>query len=187
MASNRIRALQVDDTQVVAPAFGGRSLLPASADASSLRVGSTGAWEIVPAGTTLGNGVQRNAVSKRALPNLQGDLVASDAAAGIINVQNTYGSDLVVLRLEIDLTVASTGACTADFGIAATAIISDTLIDGLNLQPTPVGPFDNVDDQGTNGNSALKWPDGQYLTGSIASGAAAGLVGTYAIWLVDMN
>jgi len=188
MASNVIRALHVDDDEVTSKVFGSKSLKAASADATSVQVdGVSGFYEIPDAGAALALGVKRAQVSKYAMPNRQGDLVASDAAAGIISVQNTWGSDLMILRLEVDLTTAATGACTADFGVAATAVSADSLMDGLNLQPTPVGPFDSIDDQGTNGQSVLKWPDGQFVTGSMASGATAGIVGTFTIWFTDMN
>lgn len=102
-------------------------------------------------------------------------LGSSDAAAGVLSVLNPEGVDLIITRFVEDVVTPSSGACTVDFGVAATAISNDTLIDGKS-QAT-AGVFDNVEDQGTNGKSAVLWAAGTYLTGSKASGAAAGLAG----------
>lgn len=103
-------------------------------------------------------------------------LAAGEGAAGILSQVNPEGVDLIITRLVIDLQTKATGACTADFGVAATAVSNDTLLDGVDLG-TAAGVFDNVENQGTNGAGAKKWPAGQYLTGSKATGNAAGLAG----------
>lgn len=59
-------------------------------------------------------------------------------------------------------------------------------MDGIDLG-TAADTFDNIDDAGANGNSTIKWPDGEFITMSMATGATAGLVGTFALYCVDMN
>ena len=104
-------------------------------------------------------------------------LTASDAAAGLFSWRNTEESaDIIVTRLVVDVTTAATGACTADIGTAATSILNDTLLDGVDVG-TAAGVFDNIDNQGTNGLSKVRVDDDEYVTGSVASGASAGIVG----------
>jgi len=187
MATDRIRALQVDDTEVVTQVIGARALLSACADDSTLEVNSsTGKLRLKPQGTSLANGAQRASMSKFAGASLQGSLTASDAAAGVFSLENTYGTDLAVSQVIIDVTTVATGACTVDVGVAATAILSDTVIDGLNVNAA-AGMFDNHGDPGSNGAAVRKWKSGEFLTASVASGASSGLVGTYLVRCIDMN
>jgi hypothetical protein len=188
MATDRMRALQVDDTEVVTQVIGARALLPAAADASTLEVNSTtGKMRIKPQGTSLANGVQRASVSKFAGTWIQGTLVASDAAAGVFSETNSYGSALAIIRVIVDATTAATGACTINIGQGSGSGTSyDNVIDGLDVG-TAAKMADNLGDPGTNGNSVQKWLAGEYLNASMASGAASGLVGTYAICVVDLN
>lgn len=105
-------------------------------------------------------------------------LTALDTAGGILAWQNPYTDDIFVTRLIVDTTTKSTGASTADFGIAANGTTSnDTLIDGVDLG-TAAGAFDNYVNHGTDGLSMVRLSAGSYVTGSKASGAAAGLVGS---------
>lgn len=99
-----------------------------------------------------------------------------DTAGGVLSLANPEGVDLIITRLILKLTTASTGAATVDGGIAADGeTSSDTLIDGLDVNAA-AGVFDNIDDQGTNGQSVLAWSASQYLT-ITASATVAGLVG----------
>lgn len=104
-------------------------------------------------------------------------LAALDTGGGILSLANPEGADVIVTRFVIEVTTVATAACTADFGIAAAATTSsDTLIDGVDVN-SAVGVFCNFDDQGTNGQSVVTWDSDEYLTGSMATGAAAGLAG----------
>jgi hypothetical protein len=158
-------------------------------DGSTLnRSATTGALAVGANGASLAGGVPRAGMSKFAGARLQGNLTASDAAAGVFSLQNTYGTDLIVERLLIRVTTASSGACTIDVGCGTTAATSyDTILDGPSVAAT--GMIDNADDtdQGTNGNSSDVWKSGEYLSASMASGATAGLVGTYQVLVSDMN
>lgn len=105
-------------------------------------------------------------------------LVASDAAGGLFSWQNKDARDVIVQRILLDIITPSTGACTADFGQTATSgtTSSDNLIDGASLA-TAAKLLDNLGDAGTNGKAKQKVVSGKWVTGSVASGASAGVVG----------
>jgi len=113
---------------------------------------------------------------------LSGDLTAvtGTTAGGIMSLANPEGAALIITRFIINLATEATGSATGDFGVAANGTTSsDTLLDGVNLGAA-AAIFDNVDDQGTNGQSVLTWSATQFITGT-ASASLAGLVGTYYI------
>ena len=117
-------------------------------------------------------------------------LAAADTAGGILSWQNPESSAIIVLRLLIDLTAKATAACTADFGTAADGTTSsDNLIDWVDLNAA-TGVFNNLDDSGTSGKSRqrldAKGGTTDYITGSKATGAAAGLVGNAYIFYVEV-
>ena len=58
---------------------------------------------------------------------------------------------------------------------ASATTSSDDAIDGLS--GATAGTFDNIENQGTNGKSALKVAAGKWITASEASGDVTGLVG----------
>ena len=102
--------------------------------------------------------------------------VTGTTAGGVVSLLNPEGADLIITRLIVVVTTKSTGAATCDFGVAANGTTSsDILLDGVDVG-TAAGTFDNVENQGTNGKSAVKWSSTQYLTGT-ASASLAGLVG----------
>ena len=106
---------------------------------------------------------------------------ADTAGGGILAWQNPESSAIVVARLVIDRTTKSTGACTADFGTAANGTTSsDNLLDGVDVGAA-AGIEDNIENKGTSGKARqrvdAKGGTTDYITGSKATGAAAGLVG----------
>lgn len=104
-------------------------------------------------------------------------LTVGAGAGDILNLLNPIGASAFVLRLLVRVTTVATGACTLDFGCAASATSSDTLIDGLDVN-TAIGAFSNVSDPGTNGNEAGDDLGAtEYVTGSVATGDSTGLVG----------
>lgn len=105
-------------------------------------------------------------------------LAAADTAGGLFAWQNPEAGSIIVHRVVLDVTTNSTGASTADIGTTATnaTTLSDNLIDGVSLA-TAAKQVDNLGDAGTNGKSRQKLAAGKWVTGSIASGASAGLVG----------
>lgn len=117
-------------------------------------------------------------------PNYRGSvwlkfaLNASDTAGGVFSFTNNTSFDMYVGRVIIDVTTASSAACTIAIGTNATstATSSNNLIDGLSVAAT--GVFNNGNNGGTAGKEAQKLAAGDFLTGSVASGASSGLVGT---------
>lgn len=105
-------------------------------------------------------------------------LAAADTGGGVLAWANPESGSIIITRVVLDVTTKSTAACTLDVGTTATSATtsSDTLLDGLDVG-TAAGTFDNVEDQGTNGTSRQKLATGKWVTASMASGAAAGLVG----------
>lgn len=105
-------------------------------------------------------------------------LGALDAGGGILSWPNPEPGDIAIVGLFLDLTTKATAACTGDFGTTPTsaATLSDNLVDGLDLNAA-TGFFNNNEDKGTNGKSKQRLAAGKWLTGSKASGAAAGIVG----------
>ena len=117
-------------------------------------------------------------------------LGSDDTPGGILRWQNPESNPIVVVRIVIDRTAGSTGACTADFGATANGMTSsDNLMDGVDVGAVP-GIEDNIDDKGTNGKARqrLDAPSGatNYVTGSTATGAAAGLVGNAYIFYYEV-
>jgi len=108
-------------------------------------------------------------------------LVASDAAGGIVNFVNPWGVECLV-NIKINVKVKTTGACTVDVGVAATGVSDDSLIDGLDVG-TAIGVRTNQNEAwNTTPNSDAAATDVilgavQYVTISMKTGAAAGLVG----------
>lgn len=105
------------------------------------------------------------------------DLNAVDTAAGVFAWQNPLNFPIIVKRVTLNVTTESAGACTVDVGQAATAVLSDDLIDGLDVAAAAI-MADNIGSPGTNGQQ-----EGQivlsteFITGSVASGASAGIIG----------
>ena len=102
-------------------------------------------------------------------------LTANDAAAGIFTWTNTEPVAVIVTKAVVDVTTNSSAACSISIGQAATAVLSNNLIDTLSV--AAIGTFDNVTDKGTNGKSRQRVAPGQVVTGSTASGASSGVVG----------
>lgn len=188
MANNRVGAIVEDGTEIVSQVIGDKALRSTAADGTALEVNSTtGKMTIKDRGSALGNGVQRADMSKFAGTWIQGDLTASDTAAGIFELTNSYGTDLVVKNVTIVVTTVASGACTIDVGQTGTATTSsDTLIDGLDVNAA-TGAFDNQSDPGSNGKQTILWPSGTYLSASTATGTTSGLVGKYGVYVVDLN
>lgn len=104
-------------------------------------------------------------------------LGVADTAGGVLAWANPTGGSILVQRVILDVTTKATGACTLDVGVAANGTtLNDTLLDGVDVG-TAAGVFDNIENQGINGVAAKKVTASQYVTASMATGAAAGLVG----------
>lgn len=106
-------------------------------------------------------------------------LGAADTGGGVLSWQNPEAVSIIITRIVLDVTTAATAACTIDVGTTATNATTsvDNLIDGLDINAA-AGVFDNITDKGTNGKARQKLAAGKWVTGSKASGAAAGTVGS---------
>lgn len=106
-------------------------------------------------------------------------LAALDAAGGIFAWQNPEGVAIIVTKVLVDVTTVAAAACTLDIGTTAVSAgtLSDNLIDGLDVR-TATGLFGIADGADANGKSQQKLAAGKWVTGSKASGAAAGLAGS---------
>lgn len=104
-------------------------------------------------------------------------LAAVDTAGGLFSVANPAGAACLLTGLWLNVTTFTSGACTADCGIAAGATtLNDTMIDGASLA-TAAGVRNHIKHAGTNGVAALAWGASEFLTGSVASGGSTALVG----------
>jgi hypothetical protein len=112
-------------------------------------------------------------------------LAAVDTAGGVFAWANPAGAAILVHSVHLDVTTFTTGACTIDVGVAANATtLNDTLIDGASLA-TAAKTLNSATNAGTNGSMSRKVTSTQFVTGSVASGASAGLVGNaYIVWSV---
>lgn len=103
-------------------------------------------------------------------------LAAVRTAGGVLGWANPTGGSILVTKIVLDVTTASTGASTIDCGIGTNATTSsDVLIDGVSGGSIAV--LDNIEDQGTNGKSSGKASSTQAVTCSEASGDVTGLAG----------
>ncbi len=113
---------------------------------------------------------------------LTGSLTAATTTDGgdALGLANPEGADLIITRFVLNITTAATGAANVDAGVAADATTSaDDLLDGQDVGSAAV-VLDNIDDQGTNGQSVLHWDSDEYVTVT-PSATLAGLVGKYYI------
>lgn len=120
----------------------------------------------------------------RAFKKASGALgAAADTAGAMISWVNPEGVDILIEYVRLITTAVATSACTADIGVTSANATTkvDNLIDGKDLNAA-TGTFDNIASAGTNGKPKYLCPAGKWVTGSVASGASAGLVGTYEIY-----
>jgi hypothetical protein len=122
-------------------------------------------------------------INRGVLKKATGALAAVDTAGGLFSWANPESGPILVRHLALVVTTKTTGACTADIGTTATSAttLSDTLIDGKDINAA-AGTFTNDESAGTNGKPFKRLASGKWVTGSVASGASAGIVGTYEIY-----
>ena len=130
--------------------------------------------EITPTAAELNRGAVKKAT---------GNLAAVDTGGGVFSWQNPETSEILIEHVPIIVTTVATAACTVDVGTTATnaTTSSDNLIDGQDVNAA-TGTFTNAANAGTNGKPAQRLASGKWVTGSKASGASAGIVGTYEIY-----
>ena len=133
------------------------------------------------------SGVGRAMMSPQAGAWAVGSLAVSGSAAGVLQLTNSTGADLMITRVIIYLTtVCSVAGVTIDVGTGSGASTSyDNLIDGLDIVAA-VGVFDNTEDRGSNGHFIRIWENGEYINAS-ASATNTGTVGFYAVHYVNIT
>jgi len=140
-------------------------------DAALLKIAGV---QVTPAAAELNRG---------ALKKATGALAAVDTAGGLFSWANPETSTILVEHVAIVTTHVATSACTADIGTTAASAttLSDNLIDGKDVNAA-TGTFTNLESAGTNGKAGQRLASGKWVTGSVASGASAGIVGTYEVY-----
>lgn len=105
-------------------------------------------------------------------------LGSADTGGGILSWQNPHENAIGIVGFYVELTTVASAACTADFGTTTTSATTsaNNLITGVDLN-SATGFFDNNTDKGASGKTRQKLAAGGWVTGSKASGAAAGLAG----------
>lgn len=141
---------------------------------------------ITTAGAVKPGGVPMGAVAdinRGALKKVTGALAAADTAGGVFAWANPETGYILIHHVVLNVTTKTTGACTVDVGTTAVnaKTSSDTFIDGKDINAA-TGIFTNDESAGTNGKPVKRLAAGKWVTASVASGASAGLVGTYEIY-----
>jgi hypothetical protein len=99
-------------------------------------------------------------------------LAVADTGGGVLSWANPEAVAILLTDVVIDVTTKGDGAGTLDVGIAADGTTSDnTIVNGLD---TGAGTSLNT----AIANLPLKVAVGEFVTGSKASGAMAGIAGT---------
>ena len=111
-----------------------------------------------------------------------GVLSAVDTAGGVFAWVNPTGGHILVRHVVLNVTKASTDVCTVDVGVTGVSVAtaSDNLIDGVSV--AAIARLTNDESAGVNGKSFKTLAPGKWVTGSKATGATAGIAGTYTIY-----
>lgn len=123
-------------------------------------------------------------ILKGKLSNTHGD--TADAVGGVLKLQNTFGFDLIIAKMFINvLEVGATTVNELEVEIANTIDVgvddksdtsNDTLFDGLDIS-TATGFFNATKNAGTNGLHTVVWKKGEYVVAT-AAGATQYIPGT---------
>lgn len=179
--------------ELVSQSIGNKALKTSVCDSSTLEVDSaTGELRVMQQGGSLANGIARNRMSKYAGTWIQGDLATTTGVGGIFQLTNSYGSDLIVTDVLINVTTATSAGDGSYVDIGAGSSLTTNypnLIDGLDI--TSTGVASNLTDAGTSGGIVV-WESGEYInaTGFDSGGttqASTNLVGNYAIHVIDIS
>ena len=122
-------------------------------------------------------------INRGALKKVTGALAAVDTGGGVFAWANPETSEILIEHVALVVTTKTTDACTVDVGTTAAdaTTSSDNLIDGQDINAA-AGTFTNAANGGTNGKLAQRLAAGKWVTASKASGASAGLKGSYEIY-----
>ena len=128
------------------------------------------------------NPESRTGIRRLVLPITAG----GDTAGDILSVANPFGVQVQIVGASLEITTASGGAATADFGVAANGTTtSATLFDGVDINATTT--YNPTDDSGSGGvldtENAAVWETGEFITGDILTGTDGALVGQLTLWV----
>ena len=124
-------------------------------------------------------------ISRGRIKKATGALAAVDTGGGVFSWKNPETGPILVIHLAVIVTTTASAACSLDCGTTAVSATtsSDTLIDGIDVNAA-AGTFTNDESAGDNGKPFKRLEAGKWVTGSVASGASAGLKGTYEIYYI---
>lgn len=105
------------------------------------------------------------------------DVTTSTTSGVIASSINPEGVPVIATICYAYIQQGSAAACTLDIGVAATNVLSDTIMDGISVNAAANTVYDNITDKGANGLTRQYVPAGGYFTASVASGNANGLIG----------
>lgn len=108
----------------------------------------------------------------------------------IASLLNPFGADFIIIGATVRSTVVSaTAGALLDVGVAATAVASDIIIDGLDIAtatfPASAGTFgiaDSITNAGSNGVNAAFWRSTDYLTASYVAEEASAFRGVLYVY-----
>lgn len=106
-------------------------------------------------------------------------LAAVDTAGGCFAWQNPEAGSILIVGITLRVTTIATSAGTVSAGTTAVnaTTLSANLIDTVDVH-SATGLFNNIEEHGTLGKSKQELAAGKWITGSKASGALAGLIGS---------
>lgn len=118
---------------------------------------------------------------------VEAPLVASDVAGGMFAWANPFPFACLVDGLEVNVQTGSTGASTYSFGQASGPnVLGNGLLSGINGQTVQsvaaAGPL-----SAAVSYASLTVAAGQWVTGSVASGASAGIVGRVHLSVIPLG
>ena len=104
-------------------------------------------------------------------------LAAVRTAGGVLSWTNPEAGSIIITRILLDVTTASTGASTINAGTTATTSTtsSDNFIDGASAATIAV--LGNLGNAGVNGKTVQKLATGKWITVSEDTGDVTGLAG----------
>ena len=112
---------------------------------------------------------------------------ASKTSGQVISKQNPLGVQAIIKRAVLHVKTGSSAACTLDIGTATTSTSNDGLIDGISVNAAADTIYDNVTNVGTNGKATRLVGATDYITASVASGNANGLVADLYVDLMPLT
>lgn len=124
-----------------------------------------------------------NTANGFAVERIQIPLTARADAGVLGSWQNTTGRSVLIFNRGIHVLTASTGAATADVGIASTAVTNDTLIDGQALNGVSANTV--VQAAGSNGALTRIVPAGHFVT-AFGSAATTGFTGNLELLVSEL-